>query len=68
MMENWDCKDKIVVYCASVHFFASRKAYEILVNKMHFKNVRAYEVGMKEWHDLKYPSEGACKMKYLYEK
>jgi rhodanese-related sulfurtransferase len=66
-MKDWDRNAKIIVYCASVHCHASRRAYEIL-KKMYFKTIFAYEGGMKEWHELKYPCEGACKMPYLSEK
>ena len=65
-MKDWDREKPLVVYCASYHCPASANAYEILV-AMGFKNVRAYEGGMKEWVALGYPSQGACKMKYLFE-
>lgn len=55
---------KVVVYCASYTCHVSAAAYDILA-KMGFKNLLAYEGGMKEWLAKKLPTEGACQATYL---
>jgi rhodanese-related sulfurtransferase len=57
----------IVVYCASAQCPASREAYKKLAS-MGFANIRAYEGGIKEWHELGLPVEGACALPYLEAK
>jgi len=58
---DWDRNKSIVVYCASYECSMSEEAYETLA-RLGFKNVRAYEGGISEWHSLDYPTEGACAM------
>ncbi len=54
----------IVVYCSNYQCTASGQAYKLL-KKMGFESVWAYEGGMAEWYQLKYPVAGSCSMKYL---
>lgn len=54
----------IVVYCSNYQCTASGQAYKQL-KKMGFEYVWAYEGGMAEWYQLKYPVAGSCSMKYL---
>ena len=61
----FDKNQELVVYCASVDCHASRQAAQIL-NRMGFKNVFAYEGGMRDWYTKKLPTEGPCTMRYLY--
>lgn len=63
-VKAWDRDRAIITYCASSKCPLSKEAYQALID-MGFTDVRAYEGGMKEWHDLGYPSEGACTMNYL---
>lgn len=62
--KQWDKSQKIVVYCACQQCDASQKAYDLL-KKMGFKRVLAYEGGIREWYNLKYPCEGPCEYEYL---
>lgn len=59
-----DKKTHIVVYCASYSCPVSEKAWRIF-NALGFTNVWAYEGGMAEWSQKKYPCEGACQEEYL---
>lgn len=63
-VEGWDRAKPVITYCASSKCHESGAAYQTLV-AMGFTDVRAYEGGMKEWHDLGYPSEGPCALAYL---
>lgn len=66
LAKSWDREQNIVVYCACKECDASEKAYKLLV-KMGFKNVLAYEGGIREWWKLGYPCQGPCAMEYLRE-
>lgn len=61
---TWNRNEKIVVYCACKQCDASAKAYLIL-KKMGFKRVLAYEGGIREWYRNGLPCEGPCKYEYL---
>jgi rhodanese-related sulfurtransferase len=50
---------EIVVYCAHYNCSLSRKAWHLL-NTMGLKNIMAYEGGMREWYQKKYPKQGLC--------
>lgn len=64
--KKWKNKDKkIVVYCASNKCPLSARASKIL-RELGFTQVYEYEGGLKEWINKGYPTEGPCKMKYLY--
>lgn len=63
-VKDWDHTSPIIVYCASSICPLSKQAYQTLV-EMGFTDVTAYEGGMKEWHDLEFPSEGPCVLDYL---
>lgn len=65
-VKDWDRNKEIITYCASEDCPVSREAYEVLVS-MGFKNVSAYEGGMREWKKIDFPSQGACKAEYLKE-
>jgi rhodanese-related sulfurtransferase len=62
-VKDWDRNKQIVVYCASHECHLSRKACEKLKN-MSFKDVLAYEGGIREWKEKGYPREGACQLDY----
>jgi len=61
---GWNKEQEIVVYCAHLKCDASKRAFNALKG-MGFKNVAAFEGGMKEWHQKGLPSEGACVADYL---
>jgi rhodanese-related sulfurtransferase len=54
-----DMNRPVVVYCASSDCTASMQAAKKL-EKAGFKNVWAYEGGMKDWKDADYPVEGSA--------
>lgn len=56
----------IVVYCAHSNCPLSRQAWYI-AHDMGFKNVKAYEGGIREWFQKKFPTRGMCKLAYLKE-
>jgi rhodanese-related sulfurtransferase len=62
--KNWDKERELVVYCAHKSCSASREAFKIL-KKLGFKNVWAYEEGIKDWFQKGYPIEGPCELEYL---
>jgi len=62
--KNLSRETPIVVYCSNYQCTASGQGYKIL-KKMGFEHVWAYEGGMAEWYQLKYPVAGSCSMKYL---
>jgi len=62
--EAWSKDSHIVVYCANYQCNASKEAYLIL-EKKGFTNVAAYEGGVQEWHEKKYPTRGPCKAAFL---
>jgi rhodanese-related sulfurtransferase len=55
---------ELIVYCARYGCPVSEQAYHLLVG-LGFTAVRAYEGGIKEWHQKGLPTEGACSMEYL---
>jgi rhodanese-related sulfurtransferase len=59
-----DKNKPIVVYCALYECDASLKAYEILM-ELGFTNIRAYEGGIREWFQKKFPCQGPCVQDYL---
>lgn len=61
---SWNKDTEIIVYCAHKQCSASSQAYNIL-RKLGFKNLWAYEDGMKDWLVRRFESEGACQMSYL---
>ena len=63
-VKDWDRARSIITYSESSKCHESGAAYQTLV-AMGFTDVRSYEGGMKEWHDLGYPSEGPCTLRYL---
>lgn len=62
--EAWDKHEKIVVYCAHHDCKASKNAYNFLKD-LGFRNIHAYEGGIREWKQKGYPTVGECKMDYL---
>jgi rhodanese-related sulfurtransferase len=56
----------IVVYCAHQDCPLSKNALAML-QANGFTHVKAYEGGMREWHQKGYPTEGACTLDYLDE-
>ncbi|MCX5922296.1 MAG: rhodanese-like domain-containing protein [Candidatus Dependentiae bacterium] len=60
----WDRNRETIVYCATKKCDASLKAFRLL-KYLGFKNVRAYEGGIREWYRLGYPCEGPCQYAYL---
>lgn len=64
--QKLDKNQEIILYCARYECPLSRKAWHVL-NKLGFKNIRAFEGGMAEWKAKGYPAEGACKADYLKE-
>lgn len=62
--KKFDKDAEIVVYCASNECPVSQKAWHLL-HTLGFKNVRAYEGGLREWVQKKLPTEGACAAHYL---
>lgn len=63
-VKEWDRAIPFILYCGSSQCPLSKQAAQVLLD-MGFTNVKAYEGGMKEWHDLDYPSEGSCVADYL---
>jgi rhodanese-related sulfurtransferase len=61
---GWDKNTHIIVYCANYMCSSSREAVRML-SKLGFKDVRAYEGGMAEWHKKGYPTEGLARQAYL---
>lgn len=61
---QWNKEQEIVVYCASYECSASREAF-LKLEKLGFKNISAYEGGVKEWKQKGYPVVGLCKADYL---
>lgn len=64
--KGWDKNKLVIVYCACRECDASLKAAKLLV-AMGFKNVLAYEGGIREWYKKGYPCGGPCKEAYLNE-
>jgi rhodanese-related sulfurtransferase len=64
--QEWDKHDEIVVYCAHSHCTLSKKAWYLL-HGMGFTNVKAFEGGIKEWYQKRYPVQGACSLAFLQE-
>jgi rhodanese-related sulfurtransferase len=64
--QQWNKEQEIVIYCACRECDASEKAYKLLA-ELGFKNLWAYEGGIREWWKLGYPCEGPCVMQYLRE-
>lgn len=64
--QKLDKNQEIIVYCAHYQCPRSREAYKLL-HKLGFKNVRAYEGGIREWFQLGLPVQGSCKADYLKE-
>jgi rhodanese-related sulfurtransferase len=67
--QKWNKDTTIVVYCADYLCGASASGAQQLAT-LGFKDVRAYEGGMAEWHQLHqkdalYELEGPAKMEYL---
>jgi rhodanese-related sulfurtransferase len=60
----WQKDQEIILYCSSYQCGASKNAYHILKN-LGFTNLYAYEGGVKEWHEKKFPTGGACQADYL---
>lgn len=58
---------EIIVYCAHYACPVSREAWHLL-NNLGFAHIKAYEGGMREWYQHKFPSVGKCKSEYLHEK
>lgn len=65
-LKTVDKNKEIVVYCAHSQCPLSKNAHNLLT-KLGFKNVVAYEGGMREWFKKGFPMEGACKSDYLKE-
>lgn len=63
-IKNLNLDTPIIVYCASYACSASSIAWHKLKD-MGFKNVKAYEGGIKEWYQNNLPVEGPCKLDYL---
>lgn len=59
-IQNLDQNKKIILYCANYSCPASRNAYSALETLESFdtSNVFAYEGGIEEWVEKKYPVEG----------
>lgn len=58
-LESWNKNDKIVVYCAHSGCPLSGNAFKLL-DKLGFTHVCAFEGGIKEWCEKKYPVVGNC--------
>ena len=58
--KNLNKDDEIIVYCAHYQCAASRNAWKTL-HDLGFTNVKAYEGGMREWHQLGFPTRGVSK-------
>lgn len=54
----------IVVYCTQVNCALSKQAWYI-AHDMGFKQVKAYEGGIREWFQKGYPVRGVCKLDSL---
>jgi len=63
-IKDWDKNQEIIAYCTNYMCTASSAAFKIL-QEMEFKNIAAFEGGMKEWKDNNFPSEGSCSLSYL---
>lgn len=63
--EKLDKQQEIVVYCAHANCPQSRIAWHIL-HDAGFTNIFAYEGGIREWFQKKFPTEGACSMDYIH--
>lgn len=61
---KFDKDQEIIVYCGSYDCPMSKKAWHLL-HDLGFTAVKAYEGGMREWYQLKYPVAGECKAEYL---
>jgi rhodanese-related sulfurtransferase len=69
VVNNWDRKTPIVVYCANYACTSSTHAAKKLA-KMGFENVKAYEGGTAEWYQLskqdpRYIIAGPAQQSYL---
>lgn len=64
VVADWDRNRKIVVYSESYECPLSEEACDKLI-QMGFTHVHVFEGGIKEWTEMGYPTEGACKMDYL---
>jgi rhodanese-related sulfurtransferase len=62
--QKLDKKTPIVVYCASYSCPISEKAWRIFT-ALGFTTVWAYEGGIAEWNQKKYPCVGSCQEDYL---
>jgi rhodanese-related sulfurtransferase len=57
--ESWEKNDDIVLYCASEECPMSKNAYKLLY-KLGFMRICAFEGGMREWCEKRYPTVGRC--------
>jgi len=57
--QKLDKNSEIIVYCANYECPVSKEAWHVLKD-LGFKNIRAYEGGMREWFEAGLPTEGAC--------
>lgn len=62
--QTLDKNSEIVVYCAHYLCPASKNAWHTL-HDLGFTNVWAYEGGIREWLQRRYPTEGPCVQEYL---
>lgn len=62
--KSLDKNEEIIVYCAHYQCPASKKAWHLL-HSLGFTNLKAYEGGIVEWHQLGYPTVGPAKESYL---
>jgi rhodanese-related sulfurtransferase len=59
-LDNWDKqKTQIITYCGNYKCLASGEA-AVMLKKLGFQKVWAYEGGTAEWKHLGYPIEGQC--------
>jgi len=59
-LDNWDKQNtQVVTYCGNYKCLASGES-AVMLNKLGFANVWAYEGGTAEWKQLGYPIDGPC--------
>lgn len=62
--KDLDKNADLVVYCSNYRCTTSGMVVKKL-KQMGFKNVKAYEAGIAEWHQQERPTQGACSMGFL---
>lgn len=65
-LQSVDVHVPLVFYCSNYACSASSSAATLAL-KMGFADVVAYEGGMAQWYQLKYPTQGAATQDYLQQ-